>query len=87
MNIIIIGSTEGTIKKGMELNIVDLINNIKTKHGGSVESWWDNEFIDLQMDMEIIEEGQYGENLEFFIQDESGIVHNDAFGYLTLRIG
>jgi len=80
---ILIGSTEGSVKKGMELNLADLINNIKTNHGGSVDAWWDNEFIDLQMDMEIIEEGEYGENLEFFIQDEHGDVHHDPFGYLS----
>jgi hypothetical protein len=79
---ILIGSTEGSVKKGMKLNLADLIHNIKTNHGGSVDAWWDNEFIDLQMDMEIIEEGEYGENLEFFIQDENGAVYNDAFGYL-----
>lgn len=84
---IIIGSTEGSVKKGTNLNLADLINNIKTNHGGSVGAWWDNEFIDLQMDMEIIEEGEYGENLEFFIQDERGAVHNDAFGYLSQQVG
>lgn len=83
---IIIGSTEGSVKKGIELNLADLINNIKTNHGGSVDAWWDNEFFDLQFDMEIIEEGEYGENLEFFIQDENGLVHNDAFGYLTQKV-
>jgi hypothetical protein len=84
---IIIGSTEGTIKKGMELNLTDLISSIKTQHGGSVDSWWDNVFFDLQLDMEIIEEGEYGENLAFFIQDENGTVHNDPFQYLNQMIG
>lgn len=84
---IIIGSTEGTIKKGITLNLADLINSIKTDHEGSVDSWWDNVFFDLQLDMEIIEEGEYGENLEFFIQDENGAVHNDAFGYLSQQVG
>ena len=46
----------------MELNLADLIHNIETNHGGSVDAWSDNEFIDLQMEMEIIEEGEYGEN-------------------------
>ena len=55
---IIIGSTEGSVKKGMKLNLADLIHNIKTNHGGSVDAWWDNEFIALQMDMELIEEGR-----------------------------
>ena len=84
---IFIGSTEASVKKGMELNLSDLIHNIKTNHGGSVDAWWDNEFIDLQMDMEIIEEGEYGENLEFFIQDENGSVHHDAFEYLSQQVG
>lgn len=43
-------------------------------------------FFDLQLDMEIIEEGEYGENLEFFIQDENGEVHNDPFGYLSQMV-
>ena len=80
---IIIGSTEGTIKKGITLNLDDLVNSIKTGHEGNVDSWWDNVFFDLQLDMEIIEEGEYGENLEFFIQDEHGDVHHDPFGYLS----
>lgn len=84
---IIIGSTEGTIKKGITLNLADLINSIKTDHEGSVDNWWDNVFFDLQLDMEIIEEGEYGENLEYFIQDENGDVHNDAFGYLSQKVG
>lgn len=83
---IIIGSTEGTVKKGITFNLTDLINTIKTDHSGSVDSWWDNVFYDLQLDMEIIEEGEYGENLEFFIQDESGAVHHDPFEYLTQMI-
>lgn len=83
---IIIGSTEGTIKKGITLNLADLINSIKTDHEGSVDNWWDNVFFDLQLDMEIIEEGEYGENLEYFIQDENGDVHNDPFGYLSQMI-
>ena len=44
-------------------------------------------FFDLQLDMEIIEEGEYGENLEFFIQDENGDVHYDPFGYLSQKVG
>jgi len=80
---IIVGSTEGTVKKGITLNLADLINSIKTDHEGSVDSWWDNVFYDLQLDMEIIEEGEYGDNLEFFIQDENGTVHHDSFEYLT----
>lgn len=83
---ILIGSTEGSVKKAIKLNLADLIHNIKTNHGGSVDAWWDNEFIDLQMDMELIEEGEYGENLEFYIQDENGAVYNDAFGYLTQMV-
>lgn len=83
---IIIGSTEGTIKKGITLNLADLINSIKTDHEGSVDNWWDNVFFDLQLDMEIIEEGEYGENLAYFIQDENGDVHNDPFGYLSQMI-
>lgn len=83
---IVIGSTEGTVKKGITLNLSDLINTIKTDHSGSVDSWWDNVFFDLQLDMEIIEEGEYGENLEFFIQDENGDVHNDPFGYLSQMV-
>ncbi|NBN98230.1 MAG: hypothetical protein EBV19_03185 [Flavobacteriia bacterium] len=84
---IIVGSTEGTVKKGITLNLADLINSIKTDHEGSVDSWWDNVFYDLQLDMEIIEEGEYGDNLEFFIQDENGTVHHDSFEYLTHMVG
>ena len=84
---IIVGSTEGTVKKGITLNLADLINSIKTDHEGSVDSWWDNVFYDLQLDMEIIEEGEYGDNLEFFIQDENGTVHHDPFEYLTHMVG
>ena len=84
---IIIGSTEGTIKKGITLNLDDLVNSIKTGHEGNVDSCWDNVFFDLQLDMEIIEEGEYGENLEFFIQDENGDVHYDPFGYLSQKVG
>jgi hypothetical protein len=50
---IIIGFTEGTIKKGITLNLADLINSIKTDHEGSVDNWWDNVFFDLQFDMEM----------------------------------
>jgi len=82
---IIIGSTEGTIKKGMELNLEKLLNTIKTEFNGNVDDWWDNLFIDLQMDMEIIEEGEYSENLEFFIEDENGNSHN-AFEFLESRV-
>ena len=82
---IIIGSTEGTIKKGMELNLEKLLITIKTEFNGSVDDWWDNLFMDLQMDMEIIEQGAYSENIEFFIEDENGNSYN-AFEFLESRV-
>lgn len=82
---IIIGSTEGTIKKGMELNLEKLLITIKTEFNGSVDDWWDNLFMDLQMDMEIIEQGEYSENIEFFIEDENGNSYN-AFEFLESRV-
>jgi hypothetical protein len=82
---VIIGSTEGTVKKGMEINLENVLNKIRNDYGGNIESWWDTEFLDLQMDMEIIEEGNYSENLEFFIEDEMGVSHN-AYEYLESHI-
>ena len=84
MNVIIV-STEGTVKKGMEINLENVLNKIRNDYGGNIESWWDTEFLDLQMDMEIIEEGNYSENLEFFIEDEMGVSHN-AYEYLESNI-
>lgn len=82
---IIIGSTEGSIKKGAEFNLEELLNIIKTEFNGSIDDWWNNRFIDIHMDMEIIEEGEYSENLEFFIQDEFGKSHN-PFEFLESQI-
>jgi hypothetical protein len=82
---VIIGSTEGNSKKGMEIDLEMVLNKIRNEHDGSVDSWWDNEFMDLHMDMDIIEEGNYSENLEFFIEDENGITHN-AYEFLESHI-
>jgi hypothetical protein len=82
---IIIGSTEGTIKKGMELNLEELLSSIKTEFNGSVDDFWDNRFMDLQLDMEIIGAGEYSENIEYFIEDENGNSH-DAFEFLESRV-
>jgi hypothetical protein len=82
---IIIGSTEGNVKKGMELDLESVLNKIREEYEGNVGSWWDNDFMDLQMDMEMIEEGNYSENLEFFIEDENGVSHN-AYEFLESHI-
>jgi hypothetical protein len=82
---VIIGSTEGTVKKGMEINLENVLNKIRNDYGGNIESWWYTEFLDLQLDMEIIEEGNYSENSEFFIEDEMGVSHN-AYEYLESHI-
>ena len=73
---ITIGSTEGTVKKGMEIELDSVLNKIRNDYSGNIENWWDDEFMDMHMDMDIIEEGIFSENIEFFIEDEKGISHN-----------
>lgn len=82
---VVIGSTEGNIKKGMEIDLESVLNKIRNEYEGNIDSWWDSDFMDLQMDMDIIDEGNYSENLEFFIEDEKGISHN-AFEFLKSQI-
>ena len=52
---IIIGYSEGTAKKGIELYLDELLTSIKNEYGGSFDEWEENAFLDLQMDMVIIE--------------------------------
>jgi|TARA_B110000285_G_scaffold124755_1_gene140788 hypothetical protein len=82
---VIIGSTEGTVKKGMEIDLGSILDKIRNEFAGNIENWWDDEFIDLHMDMDIIEEGFYSENLEFYIEDEKGVSHN-ALEFLESHI-
>lgn len=82
---VVIGSTEANVKKGMEIDLESVLNKIRNEYEGNIDSWWEGEFMDLQMDMDIIDEGNYSENLEFFIEDEKGISHN-AFEFLESQI-
>lgn len=82
---VVIGSTEGNVKKGIEIDLESVLNKIRNEHEGNIDSWWENEFMDIQMDMDIIDEGNYSENLEFFIEDEKGISHN-LFEFLESQI-
>lgn len=82
---ITIGSTEGTVKKGMEIDLDSVLDKIRNDYSGNIENWWYDEFMDMHMDMDIIEEGFFTENIEFFIEDEKGISHN-AIEFLESHI-
>ncbi|MDB4195599.1 hypothetical protein N9651_01275 [Flavobacteriales bacterium] len=73
---VIIGSTEGTVKKGMEIDLDSILDKIRNEFAGNIENWFFDEFMDLHIDMEIIEDGFYSENLEFYIEDDKGVSHN-----------
>lgn len=51
---VIIGSTEGTVKKGMEIDLDSIWDKIRNEFAGNIENWFFDEFMDLHIDMEII---------------------------------
>ena len=73
---VIIGSIEGTVKKGMEFDLDSILNKIRTEFDGDIENWFFDELMEIHIDMEIIGEGSYSENLEFYIEDDKGNPHD-----------
>ena len=60
----------------MEIDLDSILDKIRNEFAGNIENWFFDEFMDLHIDMEIIEDGFYSENLEFYIEDDKGVSHN-----------
>ena len=72
-------SLEGCYKKGVEKELESVVSSIKNDFNGDVDAWWENAYLDEEMDL-ISDNGNFGENLEFFI--EEGGKHFDVHEYL-----
>ena len=66
---------EANYKYAIEIDFNDTINSIKNDYNGDIDDWWENRYLDEEMEL-ISDNGSYDENIEFFIEDESGNNHD-----------
>jgi len=76
-------SLEGCLKKGVEKDLETIVSSIKNDFNGDVDAWWENAYLDEEMEL-ISDNGNYGENYEFFIEEDGKLF--DVHEYLTGKL-
>ena len=71
-------SLEGNIKKGVEKDIDKIISIIKNDFDSDIDEWWEDACLDEEMDI-ISDNGNYGQELDFFIEHEGKLHDMDEF--------
>ena len=60
-----------------------IVSSIKNDFKGDVDAWWENAYLDEEMEL-ISDNGHYGENYEFFIEEDGKLF--DVHEYLTGKL-